>query len=194
MEHMLKSAAIEVTLRARVRNSKELLEYLAMIDQQTRKAIGNLQTLRITTPKRSLFTGTQSLGGMIRIKGGCALLVKRIRRKREKYMRKLRTPHLTMSALAKEKAKARRGLATLAVSKDTLHGSVQLLKGKKRAIIVSRRNSGRSTTLASSRSSGTTGGQEIRKARAKAQTHLMEKEVCLHRTGRFVQIFHSCAA
>ena len=93
-----------------------------------------------------------------------------------------------MSALAKErvraragakkKAKARRGLATIAEGKDTLHQSVQLLKGKERARIGSRRNSGRSTTLASSRSSGTSGGQEIRKARAKAQTNLMEKEVC----------------
>ena len=71
-----------------------------------------------------------------------------------------------------------RGLATIAVSKDTLHESVQLLKGKERARTGSRRNSGRSTTLASSRSSGTTGGQEIRKASAKALTNLVEKEVC----------------
>ena len=81
-------------------------------------------------------------------------------------------------ARAKKKAKARGGLAAIAVSKDTLHESVQLLKGKERARIVSHRNSGRSTTLASSRNSGTIGGQEIRKARAKAQTNLMEKEVC----------------
>ena len=123
---------------------------------------------------------------MTRTKGGCALSVKRIRRKREKYRKKLRRPHLTMSALAKErararakkKAKARGGLATIAVNKDTLHESVQLLKGKERARIGSRRNSGRSTTLALSRSSGTIGGQGTRKARAKAQTNLMEKEVC----------------
>ena len=81
-------------------------------------------------------------------------------------------------ARAKKKAKARGGLATVAVSKDTLHESVQLLKRKERARIGSRRNSGRSTTLALSRSSGTTGGQGTRKARAKAQTNLMEKEVC----------------
>ena len=81
-------------------------------------------------------------------------------------------------ARAKNKAKAIGGLATIAVSKDTLHECVQLLKGKGSARIGSRRNSGRSTTLASSRSSGTTGGQEIRKARAKAQTNRMEKEVC----------------
>ena len=73
-------------------------------------------------------------------------------------------------ARAKKKAKARGGLPTIAVSKDTLH------EGKNRARIGSR--SGRSTTLASSRSSGTTGGQEIRKARAQAKTNLMEKEVC----------------
>ena len=76
-----------------------------------------------------------------------------------------------MSALAKERARARarvkteakaKGrLATIAVSKDTLHESVQPLKGKEKARIGSRRNSGLSTTLASSRSSGTTGGQEI---------------------------------
>ena len=64
------------------------------------------------------------------------------------------------------------------MSKDTLHDSVQLLEEKERARIGSRRNSGRSTTLASSRTSGTAGGQEIRKARAKAQTNLLEKEVC----------------
>ena len=81
-------------------------------------------------------------------------------------------------ARAKIKAKARRGLASIAVSKDTLHESPQFLKGKKGAIIGSRRNSGRSTTLASSRSSGTTGGQEMRKAMAEALTNLVEKEVC----------------
>ena len=46
---------------------KELLEYLAIIDQQNRKAV------RITTTKRSHFTSTQSLGGTTRTKGGCAL-------------------------------------------------------------------------------------------------------------------------
>ena len=50
---------------------------------------------------------TQSLGGMTRTKVGCALSVKRIHRKIEKYRRKLRRPHLTMSALAKERARAR---------------------------------------------------------------------------------------
>ena len=41
-----------------------LLEYLAMVDQQNRKAIGTStpwQTVRITTTKRSQFTSTQSL-------------------------------------------------------------------------------------------------------------------------------------
>ena len=72
---------------------------------------------------------------MTRIKSGCALSVKRIRRKSAKYKRKLRKPHLTMSALAKERAtakimaKARGELASIAVSKDTLHESAQLLKG-----------------------------------------------------------------
>ena len=99
--------------------------------------------------------------------------------KKKKVQEELVRPHLTMSALAKERvrAKARGGLATIEASKDTLYESIQLLKGSERARTGSHRNSGRSTTLASSRSSGTTGGQEIRKARAKAQTNLMEKEV-----------------
>ena len=50
-------------------------------------------------------------------------------------------------ARAKKKAKARRGLATIAVSKDTLHESVQLLKGKERARNGFRRNGGRNTIL-----------------------------------------------
>ena len=119
---------------------------------------------------------------MTRIKGGCAPSVKRIRRNRETYRSKLRRPHLTKSAFAKEKARAQQktmgGFATIAVSKDTLHESSQLLNGKERAGIGSRRNSGRNTTLASSRSSGTAGGQETRKATGKSQTNLMEKDVC----------------
>ena len=105
-----------------------------------------------------------------------------------------------MSALAKEKArakkkaKARRGLATIAVSNDSLHDSAQLLKGKERAIIGSRRNSGRSRTQASSRSSGTTGGQETRKALTKAQTNLKEKEVCPPWDMKFCLPFHSRVA
>ena len=130
----------------------------------------------------SKFASTQSFDVMTRIKGGCALSVKRIRRKREKYRRKLTRPYLTKSAFAKEKARANQkamgGLAAVAVSKDTLHESSQLLNGKGRARIGSRRNSGRNTILASSRSSGTTGGQETRKATGKAQTNLMEKDVC----------------
>ena len=161
MEHLLKSAAMRSDVEGSYEElEKELLEYLAMIDQQNRKAIGNLNSVADSTDhndqEEPIFTSTQSLGGMTRTKGGCALSVKRIRRKREKYRKKLRRPHLTMSALAKErarararakkKAKARGGLATIAVNKDTLHESVQLLKGKERARIGSRRNSGRSTT------------------------------------------------
>ena len=104
MEHLLKSAAMRSDVEGSYEElEKELLEYLAMIDQQNRKARG--ANLRVG------------------------------------------------------------GLATIAVNKE-------------RARIGSRRNSGRSTTLALSRSSGTTGGQGTRKARAKAQTNLMEKEVC----------------
>ena len=68
---------------------KELLKYLAMIDQQNRKAIGNLNSVAdkaddMNHIKRSLLhTLTQSLGGMTRIKGGCALSMKRTRRRRE---------------------------------------------------------------------------------------------------------------
>ena len=51
------------------------------------------------------------------------------------------------------------------MSKDTLHESAQLLKGTERARIGSDRKSGRSATLASSRSSGTTCGQENSKGK-----------------------------
>ena len=95
---------------------------------------------------------------------------------------------------AKKKAKTRRGLGTIAVRKDTLHECAQRLKGKERARIGSRRNSGRGTILASSRSSGTTGGQEARKAMAKAQTNLMEKEVCPSQDRKVCLTLHSRVA
>ena len=159
-----------------------------MIDQQNRKAFGNFNCVAGSADhdddREPICEYTQSSDVMTRIKGGCALSVKRICRKREKYRRKLRRPHLTKSSFAKEKArikqkaKATGGFAAVAVSRDTLHESSQLLNGKGRASIGSRRKSGRSTILASSRSSGTAGGQETRKATGKAQTNLMEKDVC----------------
>ena len=51
---------------------KELLEYLAMIDQQNRKAIGNL----ISVADSADHNDQEELwwdGGMTRTKGGCAL-------------------------------------------------------------------------------------------------------------------------
>ena len=183
MEHLLKSAAITSV-------EKELLEYFGHEVTST-----PWQTVRITTTSRRPFTSTssQSLGEKTR-KGGCTLSVKGILRKREKYRVKLERPHLKMSALArqrakaktrartraraKKKAKAREGFATIAVSKDSLHESAPAPKWTGKGKFGSLRNSGRSTILASSRSSETSGGQEILTARANAQTNLTEKEVC----------------
>ena len=50
------------------------------------------------------------------------------------------------------------------------------------------------TTVGSSRSSGTIGGQESRKARAKAQTILMEKEVCPSWDRKVCFFFHCWVA
>ena len=149
---------------------KELLEYLAMIDQQNRKAIGNFNSVEDSADhndqEEPIFEYTEPCWDDS-YQGWLCAVSEANPQKREKYRIKLRRPHLTMSALAKErvrararakrKSKERRGLATIAVSKDTLHESIHLLKG----------------TLASSRSSGTTGGP-----RAKAQTNVVEKEVC----------------
>ena len=76
MEHLLKSVA----MRSDVEGSneeleKELLEYLAMIDQQIGRQLGTStpwQTVRITTTKRSQFTSTHSLVET-RTNCGCAL-------------------------------------------------------------------------------------------------------------------------
>ena len=102
---------------------------------------------------------------------------KKKRKKTKRKNRNLRIRHLMMSALAKERArarvktkaqgKARAGFATFAVINGILHESVQPFIGKEGGRIGSHRNSGRTSTLASSRSSGAIGGQEIRKARAK---------------------------
>ena len=101
MEHLLKSAAMRSDGEVSCEElEKELLECLAMIDQQNRKEIGNLtpcQTKQITsTTNKSPFTRTRSPGVMTRVKGGCALSVKRTRRRREKCRMRLRRLHLMM--------------------------------------------------------------------------------------------------
>ena len=76
-ENLLKSAAMRSDVEGSYEElEKDLLEYLAMIDKQNRKAIENLNSVadsRNTTTKRSQYTSTQSLGGMTRTKDGCAL-------------------------------------------------------------------------------------------------------------------------
>ena len=79
-------------------------------------------------------------------------------------------------------------LLHMRMSKDTSHESVQLLNGKERAIIGSLRNSGRSTTLASSRSSGTTGARKFERQGQRPRPILWKRRCVRHRTGRFVQL------
>ena len=104
-------------MRSDVNNSyeeleRELLEYLAMIDQKNRTAIGNLNSVAgqcgSQRPRGGDLRVQRASVGMTRTKGCCcALSVMRVLSKIEKYRRKLGRPHLTMSALAKERARAR---------------------------------------------------------------------------------------
>ena len=76
-----------------------------------------------------------------------------------------------MSALAKKKAKAkaREGFATIAVSKHTWHESVQLLRGMSKNWLPPQQWTQYNFDLMLKQCSNwrATGGQEIRKARAK---------------------------
>ena len=180
MEHLLKSAAMRSDVEGSYEElEKELLDYLAMIDKQNWKAIGNLNSVADSADhngqEEPIYEYTEpwwddSYQGWL-----CAMSVANPQKKRKVQeeteeatsddVSPIKGKSKGKGARAKKKAKARGGLATISVRKDTLHESVQHFSGKERARIGSRRNSGRSTTLASSRSSGTTGGQEIRQAR-----------------------------
>ena len=93
-------------------------------------------------------------------------------------------------ARAKKKAKARGGHATIAVSKDTLHESVQLLKGKNwlpqqqwtqcnPGFIPKRWNCWRPGNS---------------KGKSEGQTNLLEKEVCPSQNRKVCSTFHSWVA
>ena len=130
VEHLLKSAAMRSDVEGSYEElEKELLENLAMIDQQNRKAIGNLNSVA-----DSAAWWDDSYQGWL-----CAVSEANPQKKRK-------APEETEEATSddvspskgksegkgKEKGKGKGGLATIAVTKDTLHESVQLQKGKER--------------------------------------------------------------
>ena len=148
-----------------------------MIDQQNRKAIGTptpWQTVRITTTKRSQFTSTQSLDGTTRIKGGCALSAKRIRRQKGNVREE--TEDTTSDGKGKGKEKGKGKGRTYHDCGEQGHFARECPaptgKGQDKNLLSPRQWTQHNPGFIP------TGGKEIRKSGAKAQTNLMENEVC----------------
>ena len=193
MEHLLKSAAIrsdvEGSCEELSRNS--CMEYLAMIDQPNQKAIGNLNSVADSADhndqEEPIYEYTGPWWDDSCQRWLCAVSEANPQKQRKVKEETEETTSNDVSptkerarARAKKKAKARGGHATIAVSNDTLHESAQLQKGKERARIGSRRNSGRSTVELLAARKFERQGQRPRP--------ILWKERCVrHRTRRFVQ-------
>ena len=157
MEHLLKSAAMRSDVEGSYEElEKELLEYLATIDQQNRKAIGNLNSVADSADHNDqgepIYEYTEPgwddsyQGWLCAVSEANPQKKRKVQEETEEATSDDVSPSKGKSkgkGKGKEQGKGIGGLATIAVNMDTLHESVKLQKGKERARIGSRRNSGR---------------------------------------------------